>query len=182
MVWAIRHKVHGSRSGCSGPRCINSTAYNRDPLRHNARIPLHSMTLHVIHCYQSGCILPGFMECTAFNHAAWIPLLSIMIQLPPRSTLLSFPSLFRASTAFHRDPLRHNAWNPVHSMKLHGIHCIQSGCFGPGCITSSAFNHPEWSPMHTIGMQFTTLHGVHCIQSRCMESTAFNRDALGHAA
>ena len=31
-------------------------------------------------------------------------------------------------------------------------------------------------------MHFTTLHGLHCIQWRCMESTAFNRDALGHAS
>src|SRR5512135_3230070 len=26
------------------------------------------------------------------------------------------------------------------------------------------------------------LHRVHCIQSQCMESSAFHRDALGHAA
>ncbi|WP_309048997.1 hypothetical protein, partial [Escherichia coli] len=60
--------------------------------------------------------------------------------------------------------------------------CIQSGCFGPCCMESTAFNHAAWNPLHSIGMHFTTLHGIHCIQSRCMESTAFNRDALGHAA
>ncbi|MFW1905614.1 hypothetical protein, partial [Acinetobacter baumannii] len=55
---------------------------------------------------------------------------------------------------------------------LHNIHCIQN----------VPFLHAAWNPLHSIGMHFTSLHGVHCIQSQCMESTAFNRDALGHAA
>ena len=104
--------------------------------------------LQKIHCNQSGCIGPRCMDSTAYN----------------------------------RDPLRHNAWNALHSMTLHGIHFVQSGCFGPCCIKSTAFNHAAWNPLHSIGMQFTTLNGVHCIQSCCMESPAFNRDALGHAS
>ena len=32
------------------------------------------------------------------------------------------------------EPLRQNAWKNLHSMTLHGIHCIPSGCFGPYCI------------------------------------------------
>ena len=60
---------------------------------------------------------------------------------------------------------------------LHVIHCIQSGCFGPCCIKSTAFNHAARNPLHSIGMHFTRLHGIHCIQSRCMESTAFNHAA-----
>ena len=127
----------------NGLQCCNHAAYN----------PLHSIgmlwaMLHKIHCIQSGCTGHRCMDSTAYNP----------------------------------DPLRHNAWNPLHSMTLHGIHCIHSGCFGPCCITSTAFNHPAWSPLHSIRMHFTTLHGVHCIQSQFMESTAFNRDALGHAA
>ena len=68
---------------------------------------------------------------------------------------------------------------------LHVIHCIQSGCFGPCCIKSTAFNHAARNPLHSIGMHFTrlpgihafiTLHGLHCIQSgsiapQCMESS-----------
>ena len=70
---------------------------------------------------------------------------------------------------------------------LHGIRCIQSGCFGPCCIKSNAFTQDAfvltaWSPLNTIGIHCTTMQGVFCIPWRCMESTAFNRDALGHAA
>ena len=127
------HKIHCIPSGCIGPRCMDSTAYNRDPLHHNAWNPLHSMTLHGIHCIQSGCFGPCCIKSTAFNHAAW---------------------------------------NPLHSIMLHNIHCIQN----------VPLLHAAWNPLHSIGMHFTSLHGVHCIQSQCMESTAFNRDALGHAA
>ena len=113
--------------------------------------------LHVIHCIQSGCILPGCMESTAFNHAAWNPLYSIRMHF--------------------------NKLHGIHSViTLHGLRCIQSGSITPQCMESSAFNHAAWNPLHSIGMQFTTLNGVHCIQSCCMESPAFNRDALGHAA
>src|SRR5512136_387914 len=46
MLWAMLQKIHCNQSGCIGPRCMDSTAYNRDPLRHNAWNLLHSMTLH----------------------------------------------------------------------------------------------------------------------------------------
>ena len=108
--------------------------------------------LHVIHCIQSGCILPGCLESMHSSHCM-------------------------DSTAYNRDPLRHNAWNPLHSMTLHGIHCIQLGCFWPCCITSTAFNHAAWNPLHSI-----MLHGIHCIQSCCKKSTAFNMVPFLHAA
>ncbi|MFW1821654.1 hypothetical protein, partial [Acinetobacter calcoaceticus] len=59
------------------------------------------------------------------------------------------------STAFHRDACSHAAWSTLHSIKMHGIHCIQSGCFGPCCIQSTAFNRDAlgltvWTPLHII--------------------------------
>src|SRR5512145_400828 len=77
MFWAMLQKIHCNQSGCIGPRCMDSTAYNRDPLRHNAWNPLHSMMLHGIPCIPSGCILPHCMEYTAFNHNGWNPMHSI---------------------------------------------------------------------------------------------------------
>ena len=79
------------------------------------------------------------------------------------------------------------AWNALHSITLHGIHCIKSGYFRPCCIKSTAFNLDAfglaaWTPLHTIVIHFATMNGILCIQSCCMESTAFNQDALGHAA
>jgi len=46
-------------------------------------------------------------------------------------------------------------------------------------MDSSAFNHPAWNPLHSIGINYTKLHGIHFIQSRyiaplCMEYTAIN--------
>ena len=67
MIWAMLQKIHCNQSGCIGPRCMDSTAYNRDPLRRNACNPLHSITLHGIHCIQSGCILPRCIYYTALN-------------------------------------------------------------------------------------------------------------------
>ena len=70
---------------------------------------------------------------------------------------------------------------------LHGIRCIQSGCFGPCCIKSNAFTQDAfvltaWTPLNTIGIHCTKMHWIFCIPWHYMESTAFNRDALGHAA
>src|SRR5512137_3034392 len=100
------------------------------------------------------------------------------------------------STAFN-----HAAWNPLHSIgmhvpTLHGVHCIQSKCMESTALNRDALGHAAYNPLHSIGMHFTrlhgihafiTLHGLHCIQSgsiapQCMESSAFNQDALGHAA
>ena len=115
------------------------------------------------------------------------------------------------STAFNRDSFYHAAWSSLHSITMHGIHCIQSGCFGPCLIKSTAFNRDalgfaawtplhtirihcatmlgilafieaSWNPLYSIGMLWAILHKIHCIQSCCMVSTAFNRDVLGHAA
>ena len=119
MLWAMLHKIHCILSGCIGPRCIDSTAYNRDPLHHNAWILLHLMTLHGIHCIQSCSTPPHCTESTAFNrdplgHAAWNPLHSIGIHLTP----------------------------------LYGIHCVQLGCILPCCMESTAFNDTAWNPLH----------------------------------
>src|SRR5512138_411959 len=38
------------------------------------------------------------------------------------------------STAFNRDAFFLAAWSTLHSIMLHKIHCIPSGCFGPCCI------------------------------------------------
>ena len=119
------YRIHCIQSGCiliscmesiQSSRCMDSTAYSRDPLCHNAWNPLHSIgmhftrlpgihafiTLHGLHCIQSGSIAPQCMEYSAFNDAPW---------------------------------------NPLHSIRmlwamLHKIHCIQS-C----CMESTAFNH-----------------------------------------
>ncbi|MFW1729933.1 hypothetical protein ACG9H6_19435, partial [Acinetobacter baumannii] len=60
------------------------------------------------------------------------------------------------STAFNGDAFYHAAWSSLHSITMHGIHCIPSGCFGPCCIKSTAFNHAAWNPLHSI-----MLHKIH---------------------
>ena len=153
---------------CIQSCCINSPAYNRVPFLHAALNTLHSVMLHGIHGIQTGWILPGCMESTAFNHAAWIHCIQSGCILPG----------CMESTAF-----THASWNPLHSIgmhftMLHGLHCIQSqcmestafndaawnplhsigGCFGPCCIKSTAFNHAAWNPLHSIGMFWAMLH------------------------
>src|SRR5512137_1140915 len=71
------------------------------------------------------------------------------------------------STAFNQEAFYQAAWNPLHLITLHGIHCIQSGCIFPGCMESTAFNNAA---------------GNHCILSCCMESTALNRVPFLHPA
>ena len=155
------HGIHCIQSGCFGPCCIN---------------PLHSIMLHGIHCIQMRCILPHCMDYTAFTP---------------------------------------NAWNPLHSMTLHGIHCIKSRCFWPCCKKSTAFNHAEgihciqsccikstafnwdafyqaawnpyihhtaWTPLHTIGIHCATRHGILCIQSGCFGPCCIKSTAFNHAA
>src|SRR5512147_3225447 len=78
------------------------------------------------------------------------------------------------STAFNRGTLHHAAWNPLHSIMLHGIHYIQSCSIVPNCMASTEFSHTAWNPLHSIGMHCNTLHGIPFIQSCCMESNAFN--------
>ena len=79
MHFTRLHGIHCIQSGWILPgclesmhlsHCMDSTAYNRDPLRHNALNTLHSILLHGIHCIQSGCFGPCCIKSTAFNHAA----------------------------------------------------------------------------------------------------------------
>ena len=53
--------IHCIQSRSIGPRCMEFTAINQNPLHHTAWNPLHSIeihwaTLHGIHCIQSGFI------------------------------------------------------------------------------------------------------------------------------
>ena len=159
---ATLHGILFVQSGCILPGCMDYTAFNP-----NAWNPLHLMTLHGIHCIQSGCFWPWCIKSTAFNHAAWYPLHSIGMfsdMLPKIHSIKSgcfgpcckkFTAFIHAagihcilsccikSPAFNRDEFYQAAWNPLHSIKLHGIHCIQSGCILPGCMEYTAFNNAE---------------------------------------
>ena len=117
------------------------------------------------------------MESTAFNQAGWNPLHLIGMHFTTLHGIYCIQSCCMEFTSFNWDPLHHDAWNPLRSIKihcttLHGIHCIESVS-----ITSSGIEYISIIEIHC-----TTLHRIHCIQSRCMESTAFNRDPLGHTA
>ena len=151
MPCASLHGIHCIQSRFISPRCMESTAFNKNPLCHTAWNPLHSIRIHwammhEIHCIQSGSIALCCME----------------------------------STAFHQDPLGQAACNPLHSPRmhftllhglqciqshctLHGIHCIQSVSITPSCMESTSFNrdtlhHSAWNPLQSI-----LLHGIHCI-------------------
>ena len=125
---------------CIQSRCMESTAFNRDAIYHAEWSTLHSITLHGIPCIQSGCFGPCCKKIHCIQSGC----------IGPR---------FMDSSAYSRDPLHHNAWNPLHSMTLHGIHCIQSGCFGPCLIKSTSFNDAAWNRLHSI-----MLHIIHCLQ------------------
>src|SRR5512138_2455194 len=67
------------------------------------------------------------------------------------------------STAFNRDAFYHAAWNVLHSITLHGIHCIHLGSIAPRCMESTAFNqnplhHTAWNPLHSLEIHWATLH------------------------
>ena len=128
MFWAMLHKIYCIQSGCIGPRCMNSTAYNLEPLRQNAWNTLHSTTLHGIHCIQSGCFGPCCIN----------PLHSIMLH-----GIHCIQSCCIKSTAFNRVPFLHAAWNPLHSIgmhvpTLHGVHCIQAKCMESTAVNRDA--------------------------------------------
>ena len=113
------NSVHQSRP--IGPCCMESTAFNQDPLRHAAWKPLHSIgihwaTLHGIHCIQSGSIVPSCMQSTAFT-----------------------------PDAFHTA-----AWTAVHSITLHGIHCIQSVSITPSCMEATSIIEIHCTTLHRI--------------------------------
>ena len=88
MLWAMLQKStafnHAEGIHCIQSCCIKSTAFIRVPFLPAAWITRHSITLHGILCIQSGLILPGCIESTAFNqyplhHTALNPLHSIEI-------------------------------------------------------------------------------------------------------
>src|SRR5512138_3714000 len=155
---------------------MESTAFN-----HAAWNPVHSITLHGIHCIQSGCILISCMESiqssrcmdsAAYSrdplcHNAWNPLHSIGMHFTRLHGIHCTQSRCMESTAFNQEAFYQAAWNQLHLITLHGIHCIQSGCIFPGCMESTAFNNAA---------------GNHCILSCCMESTALNRVPFLHPA
>ena len=117
------------------------------------------------------------MEYTAFNWDTFATLHGINC----------IQSRCMDSTSFTRDAFHNAASDPVHSIMLHGIHCIQSGSIGPHCMESTAFTqyplqHAAWIPLHPTWIHCPTLHAIHCIHSgcisqRCMESSAFNHSA-----
>ena len=105
-------------------------------------------------------------------------------------------SRFMESSAFNRDAFDHAAWSTLHSITMHGIHCIPSGCFGPCCIKSTAFNRDAlglaaWTPLQTIRIYCATmlgilafieaswnpLYSIGMLWACCIKSTAFNHAA-----
>ena len=134
---------------------MESTAFNLYQLHNAAGNPLHSIgihcaRLHGIHCIQSGYIGPAAcnplhslrMHFTLLHGIQCIQ--SVCILISCMESIQS--SRCMDSAAFNRHPLRHAAWNPLHSIgihwaSLHGIHCVQSRSIGPRCMESTAFNH-----------------------------------------
>ena len=131
------------------------------------------------------------MEYTAFNWDTFATLHGINC----------IQSRCMDSTSFTWDAFHNAASDPVHSIMLHGIHCIQSGSIGPRCMESTALNLDAWNPLlnwyqlhnsagnplHSIGIHCHMLHGFHCIQPGytapgCMQSTAFTLDAFHTAS
>ena len=111
---ATMHGIHCNQSESTAPHCMESTAFNRDPLGHAAWNPLHSTGIHLsplhgMHCVQSGCILPCSVVFTAFNHNAWNPLHQLGCIL----------SCCLESTAFNPDALGLAAWTPLHTIRIH---------------------------------------------------------------
>ena len=124
------HGIHYIQSESIAPRCMESTAFNRYSLSHDAWNPLHSITHHGIHHIQSCC-----MESIAFNRDPLCKLHGIHC----------IQSCCMESNAFNWDALNHAAWKSLHSIgmlwaMLHKIHCIPSGCIGPCCMDSTANN------------------------------------------
>ena len=165
---ATMHGIHCNQSESTAPHCMESTAFNRDPLGHAAWNPLHSIGIHLTPLHGIQCI-----NWDAFYHAAWNPLHSMTLH---------------GIHCINRDAFYHAAWNPLHSIwihcaKMHGIHFVQSKSIAPHCMESTAFSrdpmgHAASNPLHSIGihlsrcmdtlgsigMHFTMLHRIHCIQ------------------
>ena len=136
--------LHGSRCNQSGYialRCMESTAFNLDPLGQAACNPLHSLRMHFTLLHGIQCIQSHCMESTAFNRyqlhqAAWNPLHSIEIHCTTLHRIHCIQSCLMDSTEFNRDPLGHTAWNPR----------IHSGSISQRCIDSTAWNLDAWNP------------------------------------
>ena len=117
--WATLHGIHFIQLGSIGPRCIESTAFNRDPFN-----PAAWNTLH-----QSGCILPCCMESTAFNDTAWNPLHSLGIHLAMLHITHCVQSGCILPCCMESTAFSDAAWNALPSIgmlwaMLHKIHCI----------------------------------------------------------
>ena len=69
------------------------------------------------------------------------------------------------------------AWNPLHSIMLHGTHCIQSCCIKSTAFNRVPFLHAAWNTLHS-----NTLPGIHCIQSRSIGPRCMEFTAIKHAA
>ena len=149
MPCASLHGIHCIQSRFISPRCMESTAFSRDPLCSAAWNPLHSIRihwakLHAIHCIHSEFISHCCMESSAFNHTAWNPLHSIRI----------------------------------HCAMLHGILCLHSGSIVLHCMESTAFNQDplskaacsvaQWIPIECSGFQEACLNAVDSMQSGAM--------------
>src|SRR5512137_1321966 len=94
--------LHGKYSIQS--RCMEFTAFNWDPLRHDAWNPLHSIGIHLTLLHGIHCI-----NRDAFYHAAWNPLHSLTLHGIHCSQSGSIVPHCRETTAFNRHPLRHAA-------------------------------------------------------------------------
>ena len=146
------HKIHCIQSGCIGPRCMDSTAYKRNPLHQNVWNILHSMTLHGIHCIQSGCFGPCCKKSTAFNHVAGIHFIQ---------------SCCIKSTTFNRVPFLHAAWITLHSIMLQWIPCIMAQCIPIECSEIdarwlNAVYYMQPGKMHPVWMQWIPCSWIEC--------------------
>ena len=137
------HGSHCIQSGYIKLRCMESTAFNLDPLGQAACNPLHSLRMHFTLLHGIQCIQSHCMESSAFNRyqlhqAACSPLHSIEKHGTTLHRIHCIQSRCLESTAFYRDP-----W-----ATLHGIHCIHLGSISQHCIDSTALNLDACNPLH----------------------------------
>src|SRR5512145_2513667 len=109
MHFTMLHGIHCIQSGSIVPRCMEFTAFNRNPLGHAAWNPLHSIGIHLTPLHGIHCI-----NRDAFYHAAWNPLHSLTLH---------------GIHCINRDAFNHASLNPLHSLgihlsMLHVIHCV----------------------------------------------------------
>ena len=118
---------------------------------------VYSIQCEVMEHYSRQWILCS-IKSTAFNHASWNPLHSIGIRWATLHGIHGIHSVSIAaccmdSTASNLNTLPHAACNPLHSMTMHGI----------DCINRDAFNHAAWNPLHSLGIHLAMLHVMHCV-------------------